>query len=131
MKLIVCLDQNNGMLFNHRRQSRDRQVYRNILETVGDGKLWMNAYSARQFADADICIHEAFWHHAGSDDFCFAETGEFSDCLAAADRLIVYRWDRVYPADVFFPWDSTWQCISTEIFPGHSHAEITKEVYAL
>ena len=33
MRLIVCLDDKNGMAFNHRRQSRDRIVTEKIEET--------------------------------------------------------------------------------------------------
>ena len=32
MKLIVCLDDKNGMMFNKRRQSRDRVLIENVLE---------------------------------------------------------------------------------------------------
>lgn len=32
MRLIVCLDDKNGMAFNHRRQSRDRIVTEKIEE---------------------------------------------------------------------------------------------------
>gem|GEM_PF-5722604 len=31
MDVFVCLDDRNGMLFNHRRQSRDREVIRDVL----------------------------------------------------------------------------------------------------
>ena len=31
MKIIVCLDDNNGMLFNNRRQSRDKTVVEDII----------------------------------------------------------------------------------------------------
>ena len=30
MQIIVCLDTKNGMMFNHRRQSRDREVLNDI-----------------------------------------------------------------------------------------------------
>ena len=32
MKIIACLDDNNGLLFNNRRQSRDRVVIEDILK---------------------------------------------------------------------------------------------------
>lgn len=49
MILIVCVDDNKGMMFNHRRQSQDRVLRRHILDRVGDAKLWMNGYSAKMF----------------------------------------------------------------------------------
>ena len=49
MKIIVCVDNQNGMMFNHRRQSQDRVLRKRILELTGGKKLWMNAYSQKQF----------------------------------------------------------------------------------
>ena len=37
MILIVCVDDHNGMMFNHRRQSQDRVLRADILELT-DGK---------------------------------------------------------------------------------------------
>ena len=36
MTLIVCLDDKNGMAFNHRRQSQDRLLRRRVLELAGE-----------------------------------------------------------------------------------------------
>ena len=41
MKLIVCLDDNKGMMFNKRRQSRDRVLIENILELRKGEKLYI------------------------------------------------------------------------------------------
>ena len=35
MYIIICLDDNNGLAFNHRRQSQDRIVAEDIRKTVG------------------------------------------------------------------------------------------------
>ena len=39
MKVIVCIDDNGGMLFNKRRQSRDRKVLEDI--SLMTDKIWM------------------------------------------------------------------------------------------
>ena len=39
MKIIACLDDNNGLLFNNRRQSRDRVVIEDILKDCHNSKL--------------------------------------------------------------------------------------------
>lgn len=39
MKLIVCMDDKNGMAFNHRRQSRDRVLAERIMELTENAKL--------------------------------------------------------------------------------------------
>ena len=41
MYIIICLDDNNGLAFNHRRQSQDRIVAEDIRKTVGEKKLWI------------------------------------------------------------------------------------------
>lgn len=41
MILIVCVDDHNGMMFNHRRQSQDRILRGDILELTEGKILWM------------------------------------------------------------------------------------------
>ena len=50
MQMILCLDDNNGMSFGGKRQSRDRVVVEKILELTAGGKIWMNGYSAGIFS---------------------------------------------------------------------------------
>ena len=42
MKLIICVDDNNGMMFNRRRQSKDREVRHDILAYTMPERIWMN-----------------------------------------------------------------------------------------
>ena len=49
MYIIICLDDNNGLAFNHRRQSQDRIVAEDISKTVGEKKLWITDYSRKLF----------------------------------------------------------------------------------
>ena len=75
MILIVCVDDNMGMAFNHRRQSQDRLLRRRLLERVGASKLWMSPYTARQF-DAlleNVQVSETFLSEAEAGEYCFAE----------------------------------------------------------
>ena len=48
MHMVICLDDRNGMLFNGRRLSSDKAVCSRIREKA-QGRLWMNAYSAKLF----------------------------------------------------------------------------------
>lgn len=131
MKLIVCLDDRDGMLFAGRRQSRDKAVYERMLELAAQSKLWMNAYSARLFSvgQENICINENFLELANGDDCCFVENTDVTSCLPRVQTLIVFRWNRHYPADVYFPGLQCWKKASAEDFPGNSHDRITMEVY--
>ena len=49
MIVITCLDQKNGMMFNHRRQSQDSVLREHVAKLVANVPLWMNHYSASQF----------------------------------------------------------------------------------
>ena len=75
MNVIICLDQNNGMLFNNRRQSRDRIVRKNILEYINGAKLYMDEYSFKQFSEdkADNIVVCDNFSNAEDSDFCFVE----------------------------------------------------------
>ena len=53
MIIVICADDKNGMMFNGRRQSQDRILREKILADAGNSKIWMNAYSAKQFGDED------------------------------------------------------------------------------
>lgn len=133
MTLIICVDDRGGLAFNGRRQSQDRAVRQHILEDAGGAQLWMSPYSARQFAPEEagqITADENFWTKAGPDEFCFAELQDPAPWLHRASRLILYRWNRVYPRDLAIPLPPEgWRLAAREEFPGHSHEMITKEVY--
>lgn len=49
MTIFVTLDDNNGMLFNHRRQSKDKFLRNDMLNICAEKHLWMNEYTSEQF----------------------------------------------------------------------------------
>ena len=130
MKLFVCADLKNGLLFNGRRQSRDRCLLADMLAETGGGRLWMNGYSRGQFPDApDLWTDEDPLSRAKGADGCFVENLDVTPYLAQADRLVLYRWDRVYPADVRLTLGGEWRLLRQGTLAGHSHEIIAKEVY--
>lgn len=139
MKLIVCIDEKKGMMFNHRRQSQDRVLRDDIRKECQGSILRMNAYSAELFEkDADvetmvqIFSSEDFLAQASEDDCCFVEDQDISLWLEQADTVILYQWNRHYPADLYFTAElseDTWQMERQEDFAGSSHEKITKTVY--
>ena len=49
---------------------------------------------------------------------------------ANVEAVVLYKWNRVYPADQYFSKDlSGWKMVETEEFAGSSHEKITKERY--
>ena len=127
MILTVCVDDRMGMSFGGRRQSKDADVRRKLLELSGSA-LRMSDYSARQFEDA--VYHGAdYLSGAKSGDWCFAESADFEYFGEVIEKIILFRWNRHYPADVYFQFPGEWVLSSSEDFPGSSHEKITMEVY--
>ncbi len=135
MKIIVCLDDHNGMLFNGRRQSRDRVVCQKIAAYTQGCKLWMNGYSYDLFkgVSGNALQDENFLDLSGREDYCFVENVDLAPYYHKIDELIVFRWNRTYPRDVVFPLEiaGKWNLKCSMDFPGNSHDLITMEVYTL
>ena len=136
MILIVVVDDRNGMTFNHRRQSQDKRLRERILSMTKNGKLWMNAYSHKQFVDSEATeqIQEAedFLEKAGEKDYCFVENLEIENFRDKIEKIILCKWNRRYPGDFFFTIDvndGNWKLKDVEEFSGNSHEKITLEVY--
>ena len=134
MIAIVCIDDKNGMLFNNRRQSKDQILRQDIYKQTNGKILWMNEFSYHQFEEdgyENICVEEQFYLKAKEEEYCFIETLSLLEIEDKIDRLILYRWNRTYPADFWFdlPLEEQWKLENVEEFPGKSHEKITKEEY--
>lgn len=131
MNLIFCIDKKNGMLFNKRRQSQDRVVREKILALSAQSKLWMSQYSAKQFTEGgNFIANDDYMTEAGPDDYCLVEDKDF--CLETCEKIVLYHWNRQYPADKHFDVDlgaNGYQLIATTDFAGYSHETITEEIY--
>ena len=133
MIVIICVDDKNGMMFNHRRQSKDKELRKFILKKSKGKKIWMNSYSMKQFEEEDcenITVDEKFLQKAESEDYCFVEDIDIGPYIEYFDELILIRWNRIYPADFYFKIDmGEWSLVNKEEFVGSSHERITWEDY--
>ena len=131
MKLIVCLDENDGMTFNNRRQSKDRVVGERIKEIVGsDKKIYISPKTENLFNEygLDYIADEDYLKLASNNDYCFCEfeLPEEKD----VDEIIVFRWARNYPRSTSFTYDlDKWNAGIIEVIAGNSHEEIYIEPY--
>lgn len=138
MILMVAVDDNNGMLFNKRRQSQDRALRERILALSAHSRLWVNHYTEKQFAqDGQAAEHlnvdDDFMNEAAPGEYCFVENTSAAPYEKWVEQVILFKWNRKYPGDFFFDIDLTngaWHLTSTEEFPGSSHEKITMEVYS-
>lgn len=131
MKLIVCLDERKGMMFNNRRQSRDRVLIDNMIDMIGDDKLYVAPYSESLFEDKDIKLKvKKNPLKAADDSWCFIENLPVAEYKDEIEELVIYHWNRHYPGDFFFDMElSGYSLVSSEEFAGSSHEKITKEIW--
>ena len=133
MEVIVCVDDHNGMLFNHRRQSRDQAVIADMWKESKGQNLWISSFSSVLFTEymETIMVSYTPLDFAQRGDICFIENLNLMPYEQNIEKIIVYRWNRRYPADTYLDIDlkNTWKMIFQTEFAGHSHKKITKEIY--
>ena len=127
MILALCVDDRMGLSFCTRRLSKDR-VIREKLTKLSGGSLRMSMYSAKQFESA-VYSGEDYLTGAAKGDWCFAENDDYLEVFGSVEKIVLFRWNRAYPADLFFRIPEGWRLTAREDFPGNSHDNITMEVY--
>lgn len=128
MKIIACVDNQLGLMFNHRRQSQDKVVREKIKEIQGD--IYMNLYSYQLYKDDlnHIIVDENFLEKA-SDHYCLIENVCVNSYVHCIDQIILFCWNRNYPADFYLDIDlELFKLVSENDFKGSSH-DITMKVY--
>ena len=158
MRIIVCVDNRMGMCFNGRRVSRDRVVSGDILEMTRENVLWMAPGAEKLFAEALKAKEEEdqefgrgkkiqnagrmenekmwkidrdFLEKAKAEDFCLVEAENLTGSEEKIEEIVLYKWNRDYPADLFFKVDlSKWKLKERKEFSGYSHEKITREIYS-
>lgn len=138
MILIACIDDRGGLLFHGRRLSRDRVLCQDVLQTCAGAPLRMAPVSRALFSalpdglPGSVLASEDFLAQAAPGEFCFLEDRPVRPFLDRVEALVLYRWNRRYPADLFLDLDPDslgWTLCGRAEFPGSSHKKITKEVY--
>ncbi len=136
MNIVLCLDNENGMMFNNRRQSRDSAVTADILNDLNGEALFVSSFSEKLFDEytGSITVFPDDEFKAllqnGAKGTYFVENTDVSAFFDKTDKLTVYCWNRLYPADVYCTVD--FNCFKQKKeseFAGTSHEKITKAVY--
>lgn len=133
MIIIACVDERNGMMFNNRRQSRDRKLISHILKLIDGNNLWITNYSKELFKSeetSNIIIDDDFFDKIKKDEYCFIEDISPNSFVNKIEKIILYEWQRVYPADKYFDIDlSKWELECEEELVGSSHEKILQKRY--
>lgn len=129
MILFVCVDKEDGMLLCGRRQSKDKLLRERMLTLAKESRLLVNSFTAKQFEEEGFVLAEDPISEAKAGDFVFLENLPLPQ--DAVEKIILYHWNRRYPADRFF--DRKLLCgrkkVKTTFFPGSSHEKITEEIW--
>ncbi len=130
MKVFVCVDDEMGTMFNHRRQSRDRHLCADVAREV-EGRLFCTPYTAKLFGDyLPLCVCDDPFSVAGEKDAVFVEGLPLLPHLERIDTLVLYHWNCRYPHDKTFDLPlEAFRRVSKNDFVGYAHEKITKERY--
>ena len=127
MTLYICLDDRNGLRFNKRRQSRDAAVLEDLRSQLA-GNLLIEPFSEKLIREAEI----PYVLPPERAEDLFLEDVPTEEILESCEKVVIYRWNRHYPADV--RWEPNllergFSLVETTEFSGKSHEKITREVY--
>ena len=128
LRVAVCLDDGGGMLFAGRRQSRDRDLISELCEAT-DGEIFITDFSSFIFREhqGKTVITKNPFEDAPDGATLFIENLPISPYEDLIDELILYKWNRAYPADSKIDIDLTkYKVVAKKEFPGSSHEKITK-----
>lgn len=132
MHLIVCLDENGGMTFNNRRQSKDKKIIEDVMKLTENHRLFVSEYSSKLFEGENVIVDNDLLKNAKEDDFCFVEKEDVFEAIDKINDVVIYNWNRSYPSDKKFPKTAVLNgktLVETTDFTGTSHEKITREIY--
>ncbi|MFT4445069.1 hypothetical protein [Parvimonas sp. G1967] len=132
MKLVVCLDENNGIRFFHKRQSQDELQRKNLFELIGNSKLFVSEYSYDLYKDFEFNFEIIDEKTKIIENSVFLYEGDFLEkFLSLVDEIIVYFWNRNYPFDEVFEefLKDCWKEKEVFEFKGKSHDKITRKIF--
>lgn len=132
MTVAVCISDGGGMLFNKRRQSKDKAVIADILKQVEGKKILISNFSLPLFFDHKTHVDAVSnpLALAANDSFVFVEDQGISEHKQKITELLIYKWNRKYPYDFKLDIDPEMEGMYlSEIveFEGNSHEKITRE----
>ncbi len=134
MTVIVCVDNSQGMLFNKRRQSKDKLLLEDVKRIIGSKEIIISPFSEKLFELYSFPYKavESPLENRQQDDIVFIENFHLKEYIKDIDTLIIYRWNRDYPADFYLDIDikkDGFKIKSRREFKGNSHDKITREDY--
>ena len=128
MILAACVDEAMGLRFNGRRQSRDRAVLEELI-AMANGTLRISPASEKLLAERSVYAGSDYLSQAGPGELCFCEDDEYLHYADRIESIILFQWNRSYPADLWLTFPGKWTMTESRELTGTSHEKITVEVY--
>ena len=99
-------------------------------EIVGDAVIYMNAYSKKLYQEfPDAWCMKIFCSGPEGRGDCLVEDQKLSPVEEKIEKIIVFRWNKVYPADMRLDLSlDQWKLESLRELEGSSH-KILQETY--
>ncbi|MBR6530860.1 MAG: hypothetical protein IKT43_05540 [Clostridia bacterium] len=132
MTVFVCVDDNLGRTFLGKRQSRDRALCEDVLSLCRGRVLFLHEKSAPLFETVPCAQSTEPLANCPRGGACFSEFDALSFHKDKIDTLVLYRWNRTYPASThldLIPEESGFSLSEETNFPGTSHDNITRSIY--
>lgn len=126
MNVIVCLGDNNGLLFNNRRVSRDLTILNDIFKYTD--RIYVDNFSSDLIDFYNLRDKTSFLNIKDVEKGKYYFNEVYND-IKDVEKLIVYFFNRSYPHDFDFIIRENYILESEEEFAGNSHDLITKKVY--
>jgi len=130
--LVVCRENGHGIMFNHRRVSRDEAVLSDVRKIAPTRNLYCSEYSFRYWArgrNHPSLVITRQPDPSSEGVFVLEDSAMTPDELKTFRRIIVYEWNRDYPSDVKFEVPNDYALVNESEFIGNSHEKITRRVY--
>ena len=132
--VVVTVDDEYGMIYNNRRQSKDRVMLAEFLGSFPEKTILISEFSEKLFSNYPdrVKVIPSPLDTAKDGDVCFIERPPLAPYKEKISRLIIYHWNRLYPAEEYLdvnPSSLGLNLVSSQDFVGSSHDKITKEIY--
>lgn len=133
IKVAITLDDNGGLMFNKRRQSRDKRLIADLCAKT-TGYIYISPYSELLFEEYKdrVKVVDHPLDECPDGSMAFVEGQALRKHVDDIEELNVYKWNRLYPSDIKIDIDirsSGFKMFAKYEFTGNSHDKITKEVY--
>ena len=133
IKVALVIDDKGGVMFNKRRQSRDKLLIKDLCDKTKTF-IYISPYSSLLFEDFTdrIKIVNDPLSECPDGECAFVEGLPISGYLEDIDELIIYSWNKIYPSDVKLdlnPESRGFKLSAKYDFVGNSHDKITKGTY--